>query len=485
MLKHMQKFLSIYKTKYNFWIILTLLVFIPLYPKFPLFNIKGTYVAIRLEDVFIGIAVVLWFLANRFNLKKYLKKPIVQTFILFWLIGLFSLFSGVFATHTVKFSVGFLNWFRRVEVMLLFFVAAGSIQSVGQIKKILKVMAVVTLLIVFYGIGQQKLNFPVVTTNNSELSKGVITHLTPGSRINSTFAGQYDLAAYLSLVLCVIVSIFFFYKKLKDKAYIAFTGLVSFALLGLTASRISFVAALLGAITSLWLQGKKILILLVILASIASVALIPDLRHRFVATITVNILNGGGPKYEVPTGVTYNTNSDWYRLSPASRAAMLAKSLNVASISASEAAKISVDIAPGEPINRTEQGIYRSFDIRTNIEWPRAMRAVAKNPLLGTGYSSITLATDNDVLRSLGETGILGTVSLGLIFIYLLKVFLSFIKRSEGFEKLFVIGVIASIVALLVTSLFIDVLEASKIAEIFWILLGIGWVVIKNFNYDE
>jgi len=478
----MEKFLSVYKEKLNFWLLTALVVFIPLYPKFPLFSVKGTYVAIRLEDVFIGVVVGLWFLANLANLKKYFKQTIFQTIGLFWLVGLLSLLSAVVLTHSVKLNIGLLNWFRRVEVMSLFFVAASSIKSVERVKTILKVMAITTLIIILYGFGQQWLSFPVVTTNNSELSKGVVTTLTPGSRVNSTFAGQYDLAAYLSLALSILVSVIFFYKPLRNRVFVFGTGVLGFALLGLTESRISFVAAIIGAVTSFWLSGKRIFIGLVIAASIAGIALIPGLRHRFVATITVNILNGGGPKYDVSSANNVSTNSDWYRVSAASRAAIIAKSLGVASISASEAAKISVDIAPGEPINKTEQGVYRSFDIRTLVEWPRAIRALAKNPFLGTGYSSITLATDNDVLRSLGETGLLGTFSLVLIFVYLLKKFYSFIKGAGGFEKLFIIGLFSSIVTLLVTSLFIDVLEASKIAEVFWVFLGIGWGLINNFK---
>ena len=34
---------------------LFLFAFIPLYPKFPLLNISGTYVAVRLEDLLIGL----------------------------------------------------------------------------------------------------------------------------------------------------------------------------------------------------------------------------------------------------------------------------------------------------------------------------------------------------------------------------------------------------------------------------------------------
>jgi hypothetical protein len=481
----MQKFWSVYKNKYQFLMLLILVVFIPLFPKFPLMNIKGTYVAIRLEDVLIGVTVFLWFLNNISNYRKYFKQTVFQVILVFWLVGLISLISAVTLTHTVKPSVGFFNWFRRVEVMALFFVAASSIKSLAQVKILLKVMMVVTLLAVFYGFGQQWLHFPVITTNNSELSKGTITTLTPGSRINSTFAGHYDLAAYLSLVLCMIGSIFFFYKKSKEKVSLALTGFISFVLLGMTAARISFVAALLGLVTAFWLLGKKIFIILVILASIGSIVAIPDLRHRFVATITVNILNGGGPKYDVSSVNNVNTNSDWYSVSAASRAALLAKSLGEASISASDAAKISVDIAPGEPINKTEQGVYRSFDIRTNVEWPRAIRALEKNPFFGTGYSSITLATDNDILRSFGETGVLGTGALFLVFALLFKRFYKFIKENSGFEKMFIVGLISSIVAILVTALFIDILEASKIAELFWIFMGVGWAIITNFKYDE
>ncbi len=36
-----------------FWELLFLAIFIPLYPKFPLLNISNTFVAVRLEDLFI------------------------------------------------------------------------------------------------------------------------------------------------------------------------------------------------------------------------------------------------------------------------------------------------------------------------------------------------------------------------------------------------------------------------------------------------
>ena len=44
-----------------------------------------------------------------------------------------------------------------------------------------------------------------------------------------------------------------------------------------------------------------------------------------------------------------------------------------------------------------------SFTTRFQGEWPNAIKAFKRNLLLGSGYSSITLATDNSFLRMLGR----------------------------------------------------------------------------------
>jgi len=131
----------------------------------------------------------------------------------------------------------------------------------------------------------------------------------------------------------------------------------------------------------------------------------------------------------------------------------------------------------------------RSSSIRLNVEWPRAIRAFSKNPLLGTGYSSITLATDNDYLRALGETGILGLVAFSLIFIRISEILLtkySLIKKEfSDIDKSFVAGMMGGSLGILVNALFVDVFEASKFAIIFWILIGILVGFIRKKNYAE
>jgi O-antigen ligase len=150
-----------------------------------------------------------------------------------------------------------------------------------------------------------------------------------------------------------------------------------------------------------------------------------------------------------------------------------------------EATKTGVasDIAEGEPTDYTELTVSRSYNIRTDVEWPRAIRAFNKNPLLGTGYSSITDATDNDYLRSLGETGLMGTFSLSLIFCLLLFTFIKAMKRVNTFERLFLIAVICATINILITAVFIDVLEASKIASLLWIMLGVSWAVATGYKH--
>jgi len=465
----MQKYSFIFK-KYLFWWVIGLFIFIPLYPKFPFINVPGTYVAIRLEDILIAVTFVWWVLSIGNEFKDLFKKTITQTFLLFWGVTLLSLFSGIFLTQTVVPHLGLLHYLRRVEVMVLFFIAASAITSFKQIKIWLLTMLVVTILAVLYGFGQQYLSFPVISTTNREFSKGLILTLTPDARVNSTFAGHYDFAAYLAVTLTILSSVLLFYKRIVIRLLIALTSLFSLIILSLTAARISFAACVIGITSVFIISGHKKLILL--LAGLVLFAFIvsPDLRHRTVATITVNILGGGGPKYILTPEQL-----------EAERATSSAEQKFSAEQFSSQSATLSSvprDISPGEPVNSTELGVYRSFGIRLNEEWPRAIRAFLKNPFLGTGYSSLTIATDNDYLRALGETGILGFLALFLILLFILKHFWLFIKKKskdKGLDFYLLVGIFGSALTILINATFIDILESSKIAQLFWLTLGLGY----------
>ncbi len=463
--------------RYFFLILIFVSIFVPLYPKFPLLGVANTYVAIRLEDVLILAVAGLWLLGNIRYLRLYYRERIFQAIVLFWLIGGLTVFSGIFIDHTIVWNLGILHWLRRIEYMSLFLMAATSLRSSRQLKWMIYSILITTVLVVAYGFGQIFLNFPVISTTNREFSKGLILYLAQGARVNSTFAGHYDLAMYLSIVLMIFGSLFFYYKKAFKLWPLVVSG-GAFVLLGLTAARVSFVATIIGLIWVLWLQKKRWMIILLLIMAFGVVGIIPELRHRLVATLTVNILQGGGPKYSPPPGtITKFTPSN--QLPENLKGAALEKRITDATIEGA----IYADTVAGEPINPTELGVARSFDIRTDVEWPRALNAFKKNPILGTGYSSLSLATDNDFLRSLGETGLLGTLSLFLVFFIIYKKLLWFVGRSTSLEHAFIIGVISAGLALAITATFIDVLEASKIAEVFWLLLGTSWAAVVRYQH--
>src|SRR3972149_9203748 len=116
----MEKFIY-YLQKILFCLVVLLFVFIPLYPKFPLINISGTFVAIRAEDLIIGITLGLWaiYLVLSDQLKIFLKDKLNTAILLFFFVGFISIFSAIFLTHTVIPHISILHYLRRIEFILL------------------------------------------------------------------------------------------------------------------------------------------------------------------------------------------------------------------------------------------------------------------------------------------------------------------------------------------------------------------------------
>lgn len=458
-----------------FFAVTFLFAFIPLYPKFPLINIQGTFVAIRIEDFLIAAVVAAWMilLVISDNLRSFLKDKLNQAILLFFFIGAVSTFSAIFLTHSVVLNLSILHFLRRIEFILLLPIVASVVNTRKRVIWILLVLAFTVLAVNFYAFGQQYLDWPVISTTNSEFSKGLILRLSPGARVNSTFAGHYDLAVFLAMALTILTAMFFAIKR-RFRLTILVLGGLSLLVLIMTAARQSFVASFIGLILALIFSKKKKYILLFFVAAAIIIIYPSQLRDRFISTVTVNILNTG-QRYEGKTEdqqVRSKLNIPTLAIQTSSTSAQT-------STFASASGKTATDITPGEPIDTTQLGVYRSFQIRFNIEWPRAIRAFIKNPLLGTGYSSIDIATDNDFLRSLGEAGLLGTGVLILIFIEIGKRIYRGSKSEVKFVRYLSAGVFSMMIAFIINGLFIDVFEASKVASLFWMVLGLSLGALK------
>lgn len=131
-----------------------------------------------------------------------------------------------------------------------------------------------------------------------------------------------------------------------------------------------------------------------------------------------------------------------------------------------------------------------SAGIRLDYSWPHAVAGFLKNPVLGSGYATLTKqsndeftqaeSTDNDFLRALGETGLLGFVTFfGMICLIGIYAYRNFAKITDPLAQAIVASTFAAIIGLLVNAIFIDVFEASKVAYAFWMLAAIFFATIK------
>jgi len=442
------------------YLLAAVLIIVPLFPKFPLLSIPGTYVAIRFEDIILLILGIIVFIKVVRNYKTFLKDEIVLAFVIFFGVNLISLLSGVFLTKTVQLHIGILNYLRRVEYLVPFF-AILTLFTKEQITKNLsyfvKILIAVTLVAFVYGLGQRYLYFPIITTQNDQYSKGVALRWTPGSHISSTFAGHYDLAAFMVMMLPIFLTLLFLLKNWWNRIWLFVATGGGLWLLINSLSRISQVSYLVAVTVALALTRKFKALVAVLIISFVLIGLSASLYARFSRVIDV-----------------------YYQK---------IKAVKISNITQNFVAHAETQVLPSfrpnpEP-TPTPVPVFedRSTSIRLKVEWPRAIRAFSINPLLGTGYSSIGLATDNDFLRMLAETGLLGILSFFLIFARIGKLFIKSISIRKKFTNLelgFIIGMVGAIAGTFVSATFIDIFEASKFATIFWLLVGYSVYLIRS-----
>ncbi len=470
-----------------------------------------------------------------------------------------------------------LHTFRRFEYMVIFLIAAGSIQKRKHFWLLFHSLIASLLLVSIYGLGQRFYGFPAVSTMNPEFARGHILFLTPEARLASTFAGHYDLAAYLIFLipillgtmvalskrtsthlnngfvgfisgiltftsnrlyslwervrtthnfaflpldfvkknyplrlnhaliitaggalvtfLCVLalktlqleitvalmlgILLYFFGTRYAPRVFSTLLTSIGILMLILTASRSSFIAyAVATPFLLIYLKRYKYLLFLIGM-TVFLMASNQGLAERFTQTFQIKqfLINE-------QTGEVHIVQKNSPKLLPAGSARF--KKIEGRTESKEEK-KLREEIILNASLEAqargaTDSGTYRqeyavaadtSMATRLQVEWPRAIKAFGKNPLLGTGASSITAATDNDYLRWLGEFGLLGTLS----FLYILYKIVYFIYiqahiADSDFQPI-ALGFLTGLAALMINASYIDVFEASKVAFVFWFTAGI------------
>ncbi len=513
-----------------------LIVVIPLYPKIPLSDlIEGYIVRLRLEDILILFTVLVWGIQI---LRKKIQFPrnLISKLILVYLgVAVLSSLSAVFVTGTVPmfrehiFKL-ILHLFRRFEYFSLFFIAYSAVRTKRDLKKLFLTGFVTLILVVLYGFGQKYLYWPAFSTMNREFSKGIRLYLSPTSRVMSTFGGHYDYGAYLMMLLSFLVSSIWIVKQKLYKLGLVVLALAAYWSFILTASRTSFIGYLVG-ITIIaailvrtrglkWSLGKWFGTMFI---SFTIMLLFGDLSERFYQMFqSPQAIQKFVPWME--TGKIeekmYAVKNVGYRLEAWKKSILEPARPEPPkdSISTDELAKVAVssDIPPspekplppdvtkeeddlrtptstesatpsastggGYSENALKYGL--SVAIRLDALWPRAIEGFKKNPLLGSGFSTLTKSfndeftqaesTDNDYLRMLGETGLLGAISfLAILIVLFVTVYRRLQKTSSPEYQIAYLGLLGAIVGLLINALYIDVFESSKVAYTLWILAAL------------
>ena len=458
---------------------------VPLWPKLPIKMINYTYIAIRLEDIYLAIMAFI-FVIQLIRKKVTINKIFALLFGIFWIAVFSSFYWGGFVGKTIEFlHLGLLHSLRRVEYMIVFFIAFSTIKTKKDFIQLINFYFITIFLVVLYGLGQKFFNFPAIQTMNPEYAKGYLLYLTPEARISSTFAGHYDLAIYLAMSIPLILS---FYLSKNNRSYL-FLFISSLVVLLYTASRSSFFAYIVATVAFLLFIRKYLFLAFVIILTVGLMFTTGEITKRFLKTFQVRrilIDEKTGAVYigqkittkELPAGSFYlklkdqsgSDNLDKFRyqvVDEKSRAATLS-----GEISLSEKEKYSATLSANlKPVNTLVSDI--SFATRLQVEWPRAINAFKKNIFLGSGPSSITEATDGDYFRWLGEFGLFGTVSFLVILLFLLKTIYFKIRKLDVKKKIIGLGFIFAFIALFINASYIDAFEASKVAYTFWLISGL------------
>ena len=483
------------------WLLLAscfLLAFIPLYPKLPLINVIRTWVYIRLEDFFIAVTFFGFFF-YLFKKRKWPDTPLTIPIVTYWVVGLLSsIFAIAFFRNAIQ---GFfphlviLNYLRRIEYMWLFFLGFYAVwKKPKNLPVVIWTLAVTLVGIIVYGLGQKFMGWPAYLTMNEQFAKGIPLRLPPTARIPSTFGGHYDLAAYLVFVIPIFGAMVIGMKKWWQKIVMLLLAAGGLMMLLFTASRISFGVYLVAISVMLWWKNKKWAIIPVVIVSFLFLNSVSTASQRFYKTLrfdnvvidlstgkpigTVDQIQNGKPVLNVaenPASESLPRGTAYLGAPPVAPSSV--KTVKTVEVyTNTPLATGSGEIATVSGSFLIQKAFVYDISITTRFqgEWPNAIAAFKRNLLLGSGYSSISLATDGDYIRMLGETGLLGMVTFLGIFLVAYSLYFSFRKKLAAYDESFVTGVFAGLLGLSLNGILIDVFEASKDAYTLWLLLGVA-----------
>ena len=383
---------------------------------------------------------------------------------------------------------------------------------------------------------------------NREFAKGMKLVLTPHARVQSTFGGHYDFAAYLVLLLPFTLMIAKKARNIWPKYPRLLTGLAWLAhfagvwSLIISAARTSIIAYFIGTVLVFTLdvfmskRPRRRQVWAWCSQQVAYFALVgvlvfgwgQDMIERFEHTLdsipwvhdTYHTANRwrkelpyklGWKEWEQPEGtvavvvddfgnnsVLTPTDTQPQPVAPSPSSEPTSDNRPVDVYEDIPDIKIAVDASGNAytyeatrtwSVNAEKYGL--SMAIRFDTLWPNAIRGFSRNPLLGSGYGTLTKgeslsvfteadSTDCNYLRTLGETGLLGFICFYGAVVWAIIIAWQQCRLADNLLQMINLAYLGAAVGILVNALYIDVFAASKVAFTFWMLTGIFWASQKK-----
>lgn len=436
-----------------FDVFFALWVFTILWPKFSLFSFPGFRTGIRLEDLFYFGFFCVWVFYLIRGKVKWVRSPINLGILIYSIVGLGLTLLGFFYLKTITdLPLAFLHILRRIQYFSFFFFALTLLPSIDEAKRVLISFFDVALIVSGFAFLQVLNLWPLYSPLNHPTGTFVFFHQL--KTVNANFGGHYELAAFYLIVFAIALTLLVFLGKREETRRTAgLTLLVAALPFFWTYGRASLAGLLFAMIILVFIKNKKFLYIPVILGFVFVLLFLTGQLSRYRG---INLSFVKEPQTiinrQIPGG-----------------------SLEVLS-------DPSLTIIKLNWLGNNFQLKDPSFTTRI-AKWPAAVDVIKKHPVTGGGYSVFGEGYDNDYLRMLGETGLIGLAAfgflVGLIVRYLRQCFKLTSNRLISFAAL---GILIAFLGLLINAFFIDVFEASKVVVTFWMFLG---VIVKASQINE
>ncbi len=422
-----------YFTKDPFIGLIFIIFFLP-FERIPSFD--AGFATLKINQFLGGILIFAWILSKLYNKKKFSPNALVWPLVLFLLTGFVSVM------YSLYFSRALMVFIFILFTVSLFFITVDLINSKEKLKIISKVLLYSSLIVCGFSIFQfigDSVGLPITITG---MNKGFTKVIMGFPRVHAFSYEPLYLANYLFIPLGVFTGLFFEKVDFIKRHYLIATIALIILIMILTVSRGAYLGLIAFGLVFAFFEAKKVFSIKYIITAIAILFI------AFYGSISFM-------KYATP--IAYDRFVSHATLE---------------------------DYGKGE-----------STESRMKA-WQDAFDAYSEKPYTGVGLGNFGpwLAgypnpetvenwkiVNNEYMEILAETGIFGFISFIIfLLIIIIRSFIAYFKVKDPLLRAFLVGLLASTIAVLVQYNFFSTLYIVHI----WVLFGL-LVAVQNLIFIE